>query len=210
MDRGVYVAANPDEVAQGAGLDLPALVQRVSDGDAGAESLILTQFSRGVHCLIRKHLDHPDSNLEDMAQDVLLAVLESLRKGAVRDARALPGYVRTTAVHRAQLANRQFSQLVRKTEPLGDDDGRFVQQAAPVTDEIDSARKRRQVRELLNDLPMERDRDVLTRFYLQDQSSEEVCAALAMEPEHFRRVLHRARTRFKAILAHVGIQSAST
>lgn len=57
---------------------------------------------------------------------------------------------------------------------------------------------------MLEELPTPRDRDLLVRFYLNDESKDDVCAALGLSDEHFNRVIFRARNRFRALLERRG------
>ena len=45
-----------------------------------------------------------------------------------------------------------------------------------------------------------RDRQVLVRYYLRDEDKATLCHDLGLSDEHFNRVLHRARERFRALL----------
>ena len=56
------------------------------------------------------------------------------------------------------------------------------------------------VRELLQELKMPRDREILLRFYVQEADKEEICSELDVSPEHFNRVLFRAKNRFRKLL----------
>jgi RNA polymerase sigma-70 factor (ECF subfamily) len=56
------------------------------------------------------------------------------------------------------------------------------------------------VRELLAGMPVERDRELLMRFYVQDQDKKEICKALGLDSLHFNRVLFRAKGRFRKLL----------
>lgn len=56
------------------------------------------------------------------------------------------------------------------------------------------------IRELLDSLPVERDREILIRIYLYDQDRAEVREALNMSPHQLDVALSRARGRFKKIL----------
>ena len=49
-------------------------------------------------------------------------------------------------------------------------------------------------------MPVKRDREILTRFYVEDQDKDEICTALNLDSLHFNRVLFRARKRFRKIL----------
>ena len=56
------------------------------------------------------------------------------------------------------------------------------------------------VHKLLRSMPMRRDREILTRFYVEDQDKDEICEALGLDSLHFNRVLFRAKKRFRKIL----------
>jgi RNA polymerase sigma factor (sigma-70 family) len=187
--------------------DLTALAERVRMGDRAAESRLVARFSRGVRLMLRKYLSSNDPNLDDLAQDVMIATLEALRAGRIRDARALPGYLQTTVVRCAQGQARRPSNNHKLHQPIDEND---AQLAAPEpTNELDQARRAKQLRLLLQEIPVARDREVLLRFYLDEQPIEQICAELLIDPEHLRRVLHRARTRFKPILERAGIRAAT-
>jgi hypothetical protein len=53
---------------------------------------------------------------------------------------------------------------------------------------------------LLEELPAERDRQLLMRFYLDGTDKQVLCRELGLSPKHFDRVLLRARTRLRAII----------
>jgi RNA polymerase sigma-70 factor (ECF subfamily) len=59
---------------------------------------------------------------------------------------------------------------------------------------------RRAVGVLLNELGTARDREILTRLYLDDEDKEAICAALGVDSTHFNRVLFRAKQRFRELL----------
>jgi DNA-directed RNA polymerase specialized sigma24 family protein len=68
--------------------------------------------------------------------------------------------------------------------------------------DVSRAQNTKLVRQLLNELPVERDRELLERLYVQDQDKEEICQALGLDSLHFNRVLHRAKQRFRQLLLH--------
>ncbi len=203
------MAANAELAESAPDADLADLAKRIQAGDAQAEALLLSRFMLGVRVLLRRHAHGAPIAIDDIAQDVLSAVLEQLRKGGVRDAVALPAYIRTAAMHRLHAEQRTLQNIVQSHESIDGDDPRLIANNSHPGDELDTARKARHVRELLNSLPVERDREVLRRFYLQEESCETICAALDIEADHFRRVIHRARTRFREILTKAGLSPDS-
>ena len=53
---------------------------------------------------------------------------------------------------------------------------------------------------MLEELPTERDRQMLTRFYLDGIDKQQLCRDLGLSPKHFDRVLMRARSRLRTII----------
>ncbi len=199
------VAANADLAESTSDPDLCDLAERIRLGDRDAESILLSRFVIGVRVLLRRHVGKSPIIIDDLAQDVLSAVLEQLRKGGIRDAAALPAYIRTSALHRLHAEQRAQQGAAKSHEQVNNDDPRLIAEGMHAGDQLDAARKARQIRELLSTLPVARDREILQRFYLHEESCDVICAALAIDADHFRRVIHRARTRFREILIKAGL-----
>jgi len=62
------------------------------------------------------------------------------------------------------------------------------------------------VHRILEELPTERDRAVLRRFYLGQETKDRICADYGLSSLQFNRVLHRARDRFRELW----VQSAAS
>jgi DNA-directed RNA polymerase specialized sigma24 family protein len=56
------------------------------------------------------------------------------------------------------------------------------------------------VRQVLQELGNERDRQILLRFYLAEDDKERIAGDLGLSGLQFNRVLHRARQRYKELL----------
>ena len=56
------------------------------------------------------------------------------------------------------------------------------------------------VRCLLAELKPNRDREILFRFYIEEEEKDQICAELGLSADHFKRVLYRARRRFRKLL----------
>ena len=178
------------------------LVARIAAGDRSAEAELVRRYQRGVVVLARRHCRAGDPIAEDLAQDVLTRVLERLRVGALRDAMSLAAYIQTAVVYAT-------SAEYRSRRPAADGDSAMIpdEQGSPA-EQLHQRQLRTAVQTLLEDLPVERDRELLRRFYVREQSKEEVCAALGIDAAHFHRVVFRARERFRAVLERAGIQES--
>ena len=56
------------------------------------------------------------------------------------------------------------------------------------------------VRRLIAEMPTDRDRQLLLRFYVAEEEKDSICGELGLDSLHFNRVLFRARHRFKELL----------
>lgn len=178
------------------------LVARIAAGDRSAESEFVHKYAHGVRVLVRRHCRPGDSVVEDLAQEVLSRVLTRLRAGAIRDTAALPAYIQTTIAHAAsaEYRARRASEPIEAIEHLAGE-------GSPA-EQLGADQLRQTLQTLLAELPVERDRELLRRFYLDEQAKEDVCRQLGIDPAHFHRVVFRARERFRALLLQSGICEA--
>jgi len=191
------LASNSSSEAAGiAHLDLAG---RIAAGDRQAETEFVQQFERGVRVLMRRHCRPSDPCVEDLVQDVLAGVIERLRAGAIRDAAALPGYVQAAVVHTASAEYRRR----RPTEPIAS--LMELADGADPPSTLDAQQLSAVLRDLLGDLPVTRDRELLKRFYLDEEDKDSVCRDLGIEVQHFHRVVFRARERFRALIEKAGM-----
>jgi RNA polymerase sigma-70 factor (ECF subfamily) len=200
------MSASPSgDAGEGDWLTLSA--QRIAAGDRAAEGAVVAHFMPGVRALVRRHCRPSEPEVDDLVQDVLASVLQALRKGALADLQSLPGYVRATVVFTVQAHYRKRGRRGEDeahegvAEPV---DHEHPAQAAQRAARIDA------VRRLIQEMPVPRDRELLRRFYLQEQEREEVCQALGIEGSHFHRVLYRARERLRLLLAGSGLTGDTT
>jgi hypothetical protein len=63
------------------------------------------------------------------------------------------------------------------------------------------------VRELVRELRAPRDREVLERLYLREESRDAICKSLNLTNKQLAQVLWRAHQRFRAILSKNGVSS---
>jgi DNA-directed RNA polymerase specialized sigma24 family protein len=61
-------------------------------------------------------------------------------------------------------------------------------------------------RRMLEEMPVARDREVLVRFYLDDEDKGKICRELKLSEDHFNRVIFRARNRFRELVERRGFR----
>lgn len=192
---------------QGGGTDLADLVRRVAAGQMDAEQPLLATMQVPMRVLVRRHARPNDPDLDDLLQDALRILLERVRSGALRDPAAAYAYAQSIVANTVTAAYRKAS-----TKPLTDGADALADQAdSQPTPEAQLAREQTDARvaALLESLPVQRDREVLRMFYLQELDRVEVCARLELDELHFHRVMHRARRRLGALLGRSEPDDAS-
>ena len=177
-----------------------AVVTRIASGDRSAEAEFVRKYERGVRVLVRRHCRPNDPIVDDLTQEVLTRVIERLRAGGLRDPAALPGYVQATVVRTtsAEYRGRRVSESASLLDEIASDDNPAEQVASGQINDL--------LATLLMQLPVARDREILARFYLDEQAKETVCEQLGIDAAHFHRVVFRARERFRELLQQAGIR----
>jgi RNA polymerase sigma-70 factor (ECF subfamily) len=192
----IDASSMPDEDEAKAASDL---VRRIAVGDAAAEGELVERYSRGLRYLLRR-LGAPPELADDFHQETFRIVLERLRKKELDEPEGLAGFLRGTA-RNLMIAERRKTAR-RRTES---DDEEIAQAVNPAPSQLSTVlldEEAETVRRLIRELPTDRDRQLLLRYYVSEEEKESLCADLGLDSLHFNRVLFRARQRFKEILEH--------
>ena len=135
---------------------------------------------------------------EDLHQDTFCVVIERLRGDGIDQPERLSGFIHRTAVnlHIGILRKDQRRQTFADSERVAaQPDDRETQLSRVLREETNAA-----VRSMISDLETARDRELIRRFYLLEQDKRVICASLDLTERHFDRVIHRARSRFRALV----------
>jgi RNA polymerase sigma-70 factor, ECF subfamily len=142
----------------------------------------------------------------DLLQDAVVTALQKLRAGQISDPGHLDGYVYRVALnHLRNYRRKDRLRTATAEETSGPIDS--VEPSRPVR-EFEADQWARLVKQLLQEVPLVRDRELLVRFYLQEESKEELCQAFGLTELHFNRVIHRARDRFRELLQRRGLSKS--
>jgi len=186
--------------------DYRDLVYRIHSGDMNASEALYHQFHRGLEFFIRRQ-SIPD--VDDKIQEVFLATLVAIRAGELRDPTRLAGFILGIARNLIYSAIRQLA-VSRVREIGGDANGldSYVLYNIPTLSPspyalLESGERISQIRQALGTL-CERDREIITRFYLQEEKAEQICAEMNLTATQFRIFKSRA----KAVLTR-GVQRRS-
>jgi RNA polymerase sigma-70 factor (ECF subfamily) len=143
---------------------------------------------------------------DDRMHDVFLLVVEAIREGKLREPAALPSYIHGVA----RLSTCSSIGVRARHQRLSGSLRRWTEERTGYhTPEEQLAQKQRLqiMRDLLGELS-DREREVLTRFYLFEQGKEQICREMQMTETQFRLTKSRAKQRLGRIGAeHLGRES---
>lgn len=169
-----------------------SLVDRIRSGDEASVEELYNTFARGIRYYLCRHLGAQE--LDDKVHDAFLIVLQAIRNGSLREPERLMGFVRT--VVRRQVA-AFIDEAVQARKEIADVEvGERVPDSSvnPERRVIDDE-KNQIMYEILRGISS-RDREILTRFYLYEQSPEQICSEMRLSDTQFRLLKSRAKARF--------------
>ena len=172
------------------------LVERIRAGDGMAETLFYRRYYKGLLIMLEQRT-RDRARAEDLVHDTMVTVLKRLRTDGIEQPERLDPFVQQTAkyiyigwVHKAEQQNENRGTM---------DDNPI--EVPTIEDLLDREQTRALVRELISQLKVARDRELMHRFYVLDQSKAVICEALGLSAVHFDRVINRARNRFRELVA---------
>jgi len=149
-------------------------------------------FSKGIRFYLCRQLGPQE--LDDKVHDTFVVVVQAIRRGELREPERLMGFVRT--IVRRQVAAHIDKVVHSRREQIELDS--TVRVADPRDNPEESAifRQRTElIQRVLGELT-DRDREILTRFYLYEQSQDQICSEMALTETQFRLLKSRAKARF--------------
>jgi len=191
-------AAEPSIVAGGSPLTDARWRQIVSDIQAGRPAgleELYSVFSRGIRFQLCRQLGPQD--LDDRIHDVFLVIVEAIQKDEVRDPDRLLGFIRT--VVRRYIAADIDARVNSRREQVDLECGVAVPDDDPTPEDRAITGQQSKLMNLILGHLNTRDREVLVRFYIKEETQEEICAAMDLSETQFRLLKSRAKQRFAEI-----------
>lgn len=160
--------------------------------------LIQTNYG-GLLGLIQRKLNNREL-AQDLLNEAVVIALEHVRSGRLGAVERVAGYVFTITMnllrnHQRNMNNRHDLRTAADGLPsLGQD-----------TDvDLDQQRIKELVRRVIDSLDTARDREIVRRYYLNEEHKDGICAALGVSSPNFDKIVFRARQRLKALLESRG------
>ena len=173
--------------------DWAGLVARIRNDDSAAMAELYGIFAKGIRYFLLRNLGPEE--IDDKVHDCFVIVTQAIKHGDLREPERLMGYVRT--VVKRQIAASIDIAVQQRRNRVDFEESMFTMsdwRENPERTVI--ARQRAEIaRRVLNGVSR-RDRDILNRFYVLEQSQEQICADMGLSYNQFRLLKSRAKARF--------------
>jgi RNA polymerase sigma factor (sigma-70 family) len=135
-------------------------------------------------------------DLYDRLHDTYLTAVEAIVHGTIREPERLMGFVRAVVRHQATACLRRAAYR-RRTDGTEDQTELADQRPTPERARMD-AEQQEMMHALLRQMKQS-DRDILRRFYLDEQTQETICLEMKLTQTQFRLHKSRAKARFSSL-----------
>ena len=176
-------------------IDWSLLVQQIKAGNDDGMEQLYKLFSRGIRYYLCRQLGPQE--LEDKVHDTFLIVVNAIKRGDLREPDRLMGFVRT--VVRRQVAAYIEEAVHTRREQAELETGISVADRSQNPEQEAIIRQKAELMRSALDALSKRDRDILIRFYLQEQTQEQICEEMSLTETQFRLLKSRAKAKFGEI-----------
>jgi RNA polymerase sigma-70 factor, ECF subfamily len=179
------------------------LCERIQASDRKAEGLLVERLQPGLRLILHRATGGDLELARELCQETLVILIKRLRTSGLREPSELTAFAAQTARNLAIAYRRKDARRRTDTDlealDLAFDAGRSQ------PEQVGVGKLGPLVQRLLDQLPTERDRIVLKRFYLHEEEKEVICRDLCLSDLAFNQVLFRARNRFRELLDGAGL-----
>jgi RNA polymerase sigma factor (sigma-70 family) len=168
------------------------LVCRIQKNEKEALEELYTLIAKGIKILIVRQLGRQE--VDDRVHDTFLLVVQSIQRGDLREPERLIAFART-------IVRRRISQYIEKSaisrrESLTGEATSWVPGGDATPEEAAIQAQTEDIMLGVLRSLSRRDREILTRFYLLEQSAEKICLEMELTETQFRLLKSRAKARF--------------
>jgi len=177
------VLIGPEALAEATAVyaDWTDLVARIRSGQTNGMEELYQLFSRGIRFYLASQMG-PDE-VESRVHDTLVAVVQAIRRDELKDPERLMGFVR--AIVRRQAVTQGTAESVVSSE---------FRRENP--EEAAAFHRRTELIDRVLATLSQRERDILTRYYLREQSYGQICRELNLAETQLHLLWLTAKFRF--------------
>jgi RNA polymerase sigma-70 factor, ECF subfamily len=193
--EGVTLACNPAQTGSTqsfSSVDWASIVALVQGGGETGMEQLYRVFSRGLRYYLVRQLGAHD--FEDKMHEIFLITVRAIHNGEIRQPECLPGFIRTVA-HR-QVAGYIEDRVYARRREADMSSGVYVVDRHHTPEQEALLREKTELMKKALGKLKPHQREVLVRFYLQEQRPESICREMNLTETQFRLIKSRAKAAF--------------
>ena len=177
-------------------VDWKVVVEQIRQGDLAAEEILYQNLLTGARLFLQRRLGTRD--VDDKVHDLFVTIVETIRRGELREPERLMGFVRTVLYR--QLHSEVSGIVKRRETTFGIETAANVTGSAPTPEQQALTHEKVELmKQVLREMNG-RDFEVLTRSYLREQPPERICAEMSLTPTQFQLLKSRAKARLSELI----------
>jgi RNA polymerase sigma-70 factor, ECF subfamily len=178
------------------GPDWKAVVEQIRAGEPPGEEELYRNLATGARLFLQRRLGTQD--VEDLVHDLFVIVVETIRRGDLREPERLMGFVRTVLHRQMSLG---ISRMIHKRETsINLDSAADLTAAEPTPEQRTATHQKAAIMKQVLRKMSARDREVLTRFYLREESTERIRREMSLTETQFNLLKSRAKARLTELV----------
>ncbi len=161
--------------------------------------LITTKYSGLVSLVYRRTRNRELAS--DLVNEAIAIALEHAKAGRLTQPERIGGYVFRVSMNLLRNQSRNFD----NREDMRSSTEVMELLSACDSDGIEAAQVQKTTLRVLKSLPSARDREVIKRFYLDEEDKQAICKELGLTALQFTQVMSRARQRMRTLFESEGL-----
>jgi RNA polymerase sigma-70 factor, ECF subfamily len=177
-------------------VDWSAVVDQIQQGDPAGEEALYQNLVGGARLFLQRRLGTLD--VEDKVHDLFLTIVDTIRRGEIREPERLMGFVRTVLYRQLNL---EVSRVIRSRETTsGIEAADRLSGSGPTPEQQTLGNEKIAImKQVLREMSG-RDFEVLTRSYIREQPAERICADMGLTTTQFQLLKSRAKARLSELI----------
>jgi RNA polymerase sigma factor (sigma-70 family) len=172
------------------------VVDQIRAGDPAGEEALYLNLVSGARLFLQRRLGRQD--IEDQVHDLFLIIVETIRRGDLREPERLMGFVRTI-LHR-QL-NAEISKAVRTRQcAVSLESAATLSADNPSPEHQTETHQKIELMKRVLSKMSQREFEILTRFYLREQPPERIQLDMGLTETQYHLLKSRAKARLTQLV----------
>ncbi len=178
-------------------VDWKSVVEQIRAGDPAGQATLYDVLGSGARLFLKRRLPSSE-DVEDRVHDVFVIVIDTIRRGELREPERLMGFVGTVL---SRQLNAEIGRLIQSRNTASDPQESADLSASEPTPEQEAITRQNidLMKQLLGKLNT-RDLEILTRYYLDEEPEEQIRREMALTSDQFNLVKSRAKARFAKLV----------